>query len=342
LAQRNHAGPRNAERSEKGLWILYCVLLLLIIAYALANNIIIGLAILIAVVAIVALELKASISSEGARKSVIDIGVAIGAAIAVFLALTIVLGTSAPIDAVASCSMLPNLHRGDLVVLHGISNFSDFVSSNNITVINMSASEFSRLQNGMHNEFASFFAYSPSNMSQISQIVPESSSNFKVGLYNTACLSQYSYMGDSRLYGSCFAPDQSANPIKYNYSIGSIEINGTEFKSIDTGSITINNITIRPNPKNPIMVYRTTPSDTFSGDIIHRLYAVIRTGNSYYTLTKGDNNQALDIQFANYPANSSDVIGYVVLDIPVAGYLKLILSGQIGSVPGCNTLLAQN
>ena len=62
------------------------------------------------------------------------------------------------------------------------------------------------------------------------------------------------------------------------------------------------NVSIAENYGNPIVVYQTTPSDYFTGSIIHRVFAVLNVERSYYFLTKGDNNQALDIEFENYPA----------------------------------------
>jgi hypothetical protein len=74
--------------------------------------------------------------------------------------------------------------------------------------------------------------------------------------------------------------------------------------------------------------------------VIHRLYAILNVSGQYYFLTKGDNNQALDIEFENYPASKSDVLGYVIADVPVVGYVKLLLSGQVATPAGCNQTLS--
>ena len=42
------------------------------------------------------------------------------------------------------------------------------------------------------------------------------------------------------------------------------------------------------------------------------------------------------MEFGNYPINQSSVIGYDIATVPLIGYLKLILSGQLGAVAGCN------
>ena len=72
------------------------------------------------------------------------------------------------------------------------------------------------------------------------------------------------------------------------------------------------------------------------GDIIHRVVAALNVNGSYYILTKGDNNPGLDMEFGNYPINQSSVIGYDIATVPLIGYLKLIVSGQLGAVAGCN------
>lgn len=110
------------------------------------------------------------------------------------------------------------------------------------------------------------------------------------------------------------------------------------FNIIYTRSITINNQTILENYSNPIIVYLTTPNDTFSGDIVHRVFAALKVGSTYYLLTKGDNNPALDIEFGNYPVDQNMVIGKVVGVIPWLGYLTLAFKGGIETA-GCNQVI---
>jgi hypothetical protein len=90
------------------------------------------------------------------------------------------------------------------------------------------------------------------------------------------------------------------------------------------------------NYSNPVVVYKTIQNDSFGGSIIHRLVAAIDVNGTYYFLTKGDNNPALDIEFGNYPAAQSDIVGYKIADVPVLGYVKLLISGQLVTPAGCN------
>ena len=53
-----------------------------------------------------------------------DIAISLGAAIAAWLLLSVALNTSKPMNVVTSCSMLPVLHRGDLVFLQGGNNYN--------------------------------------------------------------------------------------------------------------------------------------------------------------------------------------------------------------------------
>jgi len=335
---RNASGKR---KQKMPMWPFYLLLAILIIIYALHNSFLLGSFIFLLIIIILILETKISIETEGKAKSIIDIGIAIGAVLLFWLVLIIVLDTSSPIDTVASCSMLPVLQRGDLVVLHGIGNPALFAKAHNVPLINISESAFASTENNMNREFLAYYAYFDSNKSKISSIIPIGSS-YKIGLYNTYCIYNYIYLRRSGEIYRCFVGSQDNNLIKYNYAIGNVIIGGKQYNIVYTSSITINNITISQNFSNPIIVYKTTPRDYFSGDIIHRLYAILNVSGSYYFLTMGDNNPGLDIEFANYIPNESSVVGYVVGKLPVLGYLKLIISGQFGQVAGCNQTIIRN
>ena len=73
--------------------------------------------------------------------------------------------------------------------------------------------------------------------------------------------------------------------------------------------------------------------------IVHRVYAIINASGSYYTLTKGDNNPGLDLQYGNLPATVGEVQGRVIADIPFLGYLRLILSSNFNRPAGCGSYI---
>ncbi len=333
---------RKAKKRESRLsWLLYILLVALIAVYAVYGNVVVGAVTFFLIIIILVYEVKASVSTEGAKKSAIDIAVAVGAAIIFWIILTVVLQTSAPIDAVSSCSMLPTLHRGDLVVLHGIGNPATFATENHVPVVNLTRTAFQKMEANMNSEFLAYFAYSPTNGSQISYVI-NPKSEYNVSLYNTVCVSQRQYLGRQSTVYQCAVPEQAqlSNLIRYAYSIGNLTYGALHYNAIYTSQIMVGNTTISENYSNPIIVYQTNSRDSFSGDIIHRVYAMLNVSGQYYFLTKGDNNQALDIEFGNYPANQSAVVGYVIADIPVAGYVKLLLSGQIATPAGCNMTLS--
>lgn len=331
---------RKKKQESKLSWILYLLLALLILVYAAYGNVIVGAVALLLIVMILVFEVKSSLATEGVRKSIVDIAGAVGAAVLVWVLLIVFLHTSAPVDAVSSCSMLPVLHRGDLVVLHGIDSISSFVSSTHVPVINLSQGAFARMQGNMSSEFLAFFAYFNGNASQISYTIANST-QYKIGLYNTACISQKQYYGQLSQIATCSVPAQAqqSNLVRYNYSIGRVTSGSKTSGAVYTSQISVGNATLAQNYSNPIIVYQTTSRDSFSGSIIHRLYALLNVSGKYYFLTKGDNNQALDIEFGNYPASQGEVLGYVIADIPIVGYVKLLLSGQLATPQGCDQTL---
>lgn len=330
--------PKARKQRQQNMWPFYIALVILIAAYALYNNIIIGVAAFLMVIATLVVEFSSSVKQEGFKRSMVDIAIAVSAVAVFFVVMMVVLqtGLNVPINVVASCSMLPNMHRGDLVILHGIGNMTRFLESKRIATVNVSEAQFSSMNSSMRDEFAAFLAYPQSNMSDVNQYVDISASGYSVALYNTQCLNDNIYHGAPYDNYRCVVASQRRNLVQYNYTVGRISIAGQQANVIETSSISINGTTVAPDYRNPIIVYRTTSLDTFPGDIIHRVYAAMNVNGSYYLLTKGDNNPTLDMQSGNYPIAESNVVGYVIADIPYLGYLKLILSGQLAAVPGCN------
>ncbi len=328
------------KHSNMALYLLYALLLVFMALYIAYGSVLAGLGAFVVLIITLVAEVKSSVSEEGAKRTAIEIAVAIVAVVAFFGILSLILQTPfPPVSAVASCSMLPTLHRGDLVLLHGIPNMSSFLSSRSIPVVNVSPQEMNATLSNMNSQFLAFFAYDPQNKSRISDI---NAGSAPIGLYNTRCLDTYSALGEYGYYYKCFVgSNQGGNLVKYGYSMGNISIANSTQSIVLTQNISINGTRISENYSNPIIVYKTTPADTFSGDIVHRLVAAIKSGNRYYLLTKGDNNQGLDIQFGNYPIAQNMTIGYVIADVPLVGYLKLIVSGQLATPAGCNTTIVR-
>ncbi len=333
------------------LWVLYALLALTILAYAAYNNALIGMVAVALIVVTLAVEFRTSVKEEGAKKSIYEVGIALVAVLVAWVIVSFVLETSSPLNVVASCSMLPNLHRGDLVVLHGITNMQEFLSSHHVPVVNMTGSGLSSFYN-ISREWLVYLPYYSNNPSSLAAFNTNPftpfvvrNGSYEVGLYDFRCIAYYSYRGVYSYFSRCEVnqTSQEGAPIKYFYSVEKLyAANGTVSNVIVTESIKIANVTINENYSNPIIVYATAPNDSYpKSDIIHRLVAAVRDGNNYYLLTKGDNNPYFDLQVANYPVNQSSVIGYVIGSVPVLGYVKILLSGQISSVAGCNETIVR-
>ncbi|MDE1845888.1 MAG: hypothetical protein KGH53_01230 [Candidatus Micrarchaeota archaeon] len=329
------------------IWPLYLLLILLIIGYSLQNNILLGagaFVVVVIIIVVIARDVKQEVAVKGGGEGIKDIVLAVVAALVIWGILILVLQTNSPINAVASCSMLPNLQKGDVIILHGISNFSQFVKSRNVPTVSLSTQDFQSLESNINSEFVAYYAYFNGNLSRISSVMPPGNNyTYSIGLYNTQCITKYQYLNQSQNLRLCYVgQNPSSNLIKYNYTIGQLSVAGLNYRIIQTSQITIKNTTLLENFSNPIIVYSTIPQDVFTGAIIHRLVAVLLVNNTYYTLTRGDNNPALDLQFGNYPAAQTTVIGSVLANFPLIGYFKLIISGQIGATPGCDQVITKH
>ena len=346
---RKEATPAKQEKPEKEKkpskktsilsYALYLVLILSIIGYIFSGNSLFGALAFILVILAIAFEFGDSFRTIGVKKTLAEVALAIALAVAlIWLLPSLILHTSSPIDVVASCSMLPVLHRGDLVALHSISNMSAFLKAKRIPIVNVSKAAYNGMLANMQSEFLEPFAYSTANPSKIYTSY-NALANQSIGFYNLRCIASLS----APRYGECLVRNQSSNLIQYHYSLAIQESSSGINSTIPyVSSITIDNHTIAENYSNPIIVYKTTRYDYFTGDIIHRLVAALNVSGSYYTLTKGDNNPVLDMEALNYPSNSSNVVGYVVSDVRYLGFLSLIIRGQIAPVAGCNQTITRN
>ena len=96
--------------------ILLALLALCIGAYVLTQNVLFAFA---SFALIIALFFSDFSLKQGLRQNFLELAYAIGFAVAAWFLLGFVLHTDSPINVVTSCSMLPNLQRGDLVFIRG-------------------------------------------------------------------------------------------------------------------------------------------------------------------------------------------------------------------------------
>lgn len=288
--------------------------------------VILGALIFFLIVVILAIEVMNGFKEVGAKRNILEIVVAIGLVLIIWLMLRFLLNTAYPLDVVPSCSMLPALQRGDMIIVQG-------ANQNNLKapIVNVTKNEWQSAFGSINTESLECVAYNEvGSNAKVSQFVLP---GYSVGLLKTAG-------GISEI-----VPPYSQNSSLVKYTCGVVNVsfrNGTTIKEASTTAITIGNVTIAGDRNNSIVVYQTVPQDSFYkvGDsyIVHRLYAIVNVSGTYYTLTKGDNNPGLDIQYRNAPANLSngEVGGKVLASIPYIGYVKLILSNNFVEPTGCN------
>jgi hypothetical protein len=329
--KRKRSSVRRKSQGKKSINTvpLYAILALAFILYLVFQTvsglaIIIGVVIFFLIISILIIEISNGFKEEGAKKNITEILIAVVVVLVFWFTLRILLNTAYPLDVVPSCSMLPVLQRGDMILLQG-------ANQNNIVapVVNVNASLWNSSFSSYGNEALECVAYNESSSGvSISQLVKP---GYKVGLLKTTPS------------GSEIVPysSQAESAIKYQCGIVNVTYtNKTTEEEASTVAITIGNTTITGDKNNSIVVYQTVPQDEFYklGDsyIVHRVYALVNVSGTYYTLTKGDNNPGLDVQYFNYPANLSQVGGKVIGSVPYLGYVKLILSNNFVEPTGCN------
>ncbi len=321
------AATRSAARKDGiRIWPLYLLFLVFMILYIATQgsllSTIFGAVAFFLILIILAMEFIYGGRESGYVKNIVEVLIAIGIVAVFWIILIVVLHTQNPINVVPSCSMLPVLHRGDMVVLYGTP-----INRLRAPVVDVSRAQAQQIFSSASSP-AVCLAYRHSGSSvQISQMVQP---GFSVGLFT------YS--------GGRYSLARQQNGSAISYSCGTIPVhfnNGTTGYEAYTASVRIANTNISENLNNSVIIYKTMPQDSFysAGDayIIHRAYAILNQSGTYYVLTKGDNNPGLDIQYGNLPSPQSYVEGQTVLTLPYFGYLKLVISGQLAQPAGCNS-----
>ena len=325
----------SAKPSKLIIWPFYILFLVFVVLYVLTQSnyfsVYFGAAALISLIIIIVAEFVKSKNESGMKSTFAEIAIAIVAVFILWFIIRSILATATPIDVVPSCSMLPTLHRGDMIVIQGIN--SKNINLLKAPVINITKSDFQNMQKNMGSESLECLAYNATE-GRISQTVYP---GYSVGLF------LFKPGTEPRIVSNDF---QNGNMIKYYCGENPVKLqNGSIINEAYTTGISINGVRINGDINNSIIVYQTIPQDYFYsiGDayIVHRLYAILNVTGNYYFLTKGDNTPGLDIQYGNYPANMSYIAGKVILDIPYLGYIRLLMSGQLEQPQGCNSTVIQ-
>ena len=311
---------------------IYIAIVLLFIAYIvfqgnLALSVVFGAALFFLIVILLVLEFASGVGESGYKRNLIEAAAAVIVVLVIWFGLQLALGTSTPLDVVPSCSMLPVLHRGDMILLQGANQntIKAPVAKVNATFWNQSFAS-----GGEALECIAYQSEGPGR-TYISEFYKPGES---IGLYTGG--SQGTVMPNN---------SQGAAAVRYICGVANQTYsNGTTRQIVVTKGVVIGNTTIMGDRNNSIIVYQTIPKDLFykegDGYIVHRAYALVNASGTWYALTKGDNNPGLDIQYDNYPISMNYINGKVATDIPYLGYLKLILSNNFVEPAGCNSTIS--
>lgn len=278
----------------------------------------------VSILLIVGIDITKGSIKKGIKHEIKEILIAIILALSIWFGLVLILGTSIPINAIVSCSMLPNYERGDLIILRGTTEVKAptiFVENpkliNNTAIINIS--------NETVSIDGSLFVYCMDN-----------NSDFCID-FKTYPQKYYEFHGPLKFnYGICTRKYISDNILRDTICVKSIEYQN-QVHLLDSS--------------NDILVYEPKKEDLFAltGDIIHRVYLEIDSPEGKYYLIKGDNNAIFDIQMysSSYERGNSLVSqeqskGVVILRTPYLGYAKLFLFGMWVEPQGCESFFVEN
>lgn len=318
----------DAKQLVKNPYFQVGLLAILLILYLFSPNdsfrLVFGFLVAAAMIGLVVYEMKEGVKERGVSHELKDTLFALAIALAFWFGLQFLLNTSSPISAVVTCSMLPNLQRGDFAIVQNapISAYS----------LDVTQSEFQQLL-GPAEFFVNGTGYST-----------------KGSLYSYCIATRDAFCNDFGLNPQNYK--ETRGPFEFYYSDCKIDIK--DKGKISEPCVTRVSFKGKDYPvrlSNDVIVYQPDKTEIYSlyGDIIHRAYFKIQVidSNKTYYLTKGDNNQILDIQVydyniqkGNYPISQDKVKGKLVLKVPILGYYKLLLSGFFTEPNQCRMLLS--
>ena len=325
--------PKLGEEIRKApvqLAILFITLILFLVANALFRENpalsfmppLFGLLIVFEIIFFVTLEVKEGAVKHGWKHEIVDTVIALVVALAVWYGASFVLNTNTPISGVVSCSMLPNLQRGDFVVVQGAPVRAHEIS--------MTPEELASLND------RAFIDYNGTVVQLDGSLFPYCIRNRNQSVCRAFIQSPESVVERK----GAFTYRYERCPLAFS--------NGSTASEPCLKSVTFRGTEYVANFSNDIIVYQPAAGDVYSavGDIVHRTMFAIDVGGKKYYLTRGDNNPILDIQvydygtgFGNTPVSQERTRGKVIARIPLLGYFKLFISGYFQEDPQCRMQL---
>lgn len=312
------------ERLATDSVLQFGIIALTLVLYILTKSSIFGVLVMLEIIGIVALEIRHGVRKHGWNSELKEIVISLAVILVIWLAAMFVMKTPVPLNAVVSCSMLPNIERGDLVIVQGTEPLAYEVQ--------LTPEEFAQLN------------------STVTVHTPAGSNITLKGSLYTYCAQ---YPADPTCRSFLSSPSsfyETRGPFAFHYDICMRKSRGRDY-SISTPCLSyveVKGTPYRPDFSHDTIVYGPAQGDLYSlaGDIIHRLYFKVKVGDSTYYLTKGDNNPVMDIQeysysreMGNSPPGNSQYKGKVIGRIPYIGYLKLFISGFFSETTNCDSTL---
>lgn len=298
----------------------YGLILVFFIFYLLSGIWVFGLLIGLCILWAVALEFLLGVREHGFKKELKETAIALLLALLVWFGAGFILQTSSPLNAIVSCSMLPHVQRGDMVLLRG-----DRVQAPTAEISSIKAiGKVQAYEDGAFAGEVNGSLYSHCAQGRVSSLCNRFISQPEKFIEKHGELA----FG----YEKCEVIYPQSGQVQYGPCVSWLEIAGVKYYE---------------NLSNDVVVYQPEKDEYYSrvGDIIHRAFIKLNAadGKTYF-LTKGDNNPVFDIQvydnklgMGNRPVEVERSKGRILLAVPYVGYLKLFISpAAIPTPDGCD------
>lgn len=297
----------------------YGLIVIFFVFYLISGFWLFGLLVGLTIFWVVILEFWLGAASHGWKNELKETAIALLLAVVIWFGAGAVLQTPSPLNAIVSCSMLPNLQRGDMVVLSGDRLQAPLEEIS--TLDGIGTAQVYLDGNMFATVKGSLYSYCAQNKG-----MPACNSFVTEPERYTEKAGELSFG-----YGRCEIAYPKSGERQYGPCVTWLQVNGKKYYT---------------DLQNDIGVYQPDKDEYYSrvGDIIHRVYIKLKAGNQEYFLTKGDNNPIFDVQvydektgMGNRPVETSRAKGRVLLTVPVIGYLKLFISpAGILTPEGCD------
>ena len=301
----------------------YLTLLAFFVLFLVTKISFIGLLAGLNILFIVAWEFYVGSKTGGVKNELKDTVLAVGLGLLVWFGSGFILNTPTPINAIVSCSMLPNYERGDMIILQGGELNTQYVQyeGKKEDITRLAKVEY---DSRTYEIEGSLYTYCQGRASE------------------PICLAFYKNPGQFRevhgplelQYGNCVKQD----------------INTAEKRNIACITDTVfEGQKIEFSKDYDLIVYQPKSQDLYAlvGDIVHRARFAINASDGIIYFTKGDNNPIYDFQIystaykkGNGPVEPGQIKGKSILRIPFIGNFKLFITPQVlfldDDSTGCN------